>query len=309
MRRRGFTLIELLVVIAIISILIALLLPAVQMAREAARKTQCRNNMKQMGLALQMYVEVQQVFPPSSTSGFGQGVWNYSSSLAPNDPSIHLHSWASLILPYMEGTVVHGQINYFVSSLDPANREVAKQTIPMFRCPSYSGHSFSQDPLYVTTVGYDQFAIRNYVAVGAKTVVGLSGFAPAEGVMFPGSTTTFEQITDGTTNTICLAETREQDAAVWIDGTSASVAAQWCDITRPDFAGQSSSINYQPYFPGGIFPNSIGQLYGPSSQHPDGANHLLCDGSVHFINNSINFIVYDSYVSRNGHENPTPFEG
>jgi len=83
--RRAFTLIELLVVIAIIAILIALLLPAVQQAREAARRTQCKNNLKQIGLAVHNYESSMRVFPPSSTSGFGHGMWNYPGT-GPYDP-------------------------------------------------------------------------------------------------------------------------------------------------------------------------------------------------------------------------------
>src|SRR5580765_7829344 len=100
-RSKGFTLIELLVVIAIIAVLIALLLPAVQAAREAARRVQCKNNMKQLGLALHNYHDQFLVFPPSSTSGLGRGVWMYPGT-GPADPNIHLHSWASLILPEIE---------------------------------------------------------------------------------------------------------------------------------------------------------------------------------------------------------------
>src|SRR6202008_2344979 len=99
-RARGFTLIELLVVIAIIAILIALLLPAVQQAREAARRTQCKNNLHNIGLALHNYESSLKVFPPSSTSGFGRGVWNWPGT-GIQDPNIRLHSFASLILPYI----------------------------------------------------------------------------------------------------------------------------------------------------------------------------------------------------------------
>ena len=298
---RGFTLIELLVVIAIIAVLIALLLPAVQQAREAARRTQCKNNLKQIGLAFHNYEGSARVFPPSSISGFGSGVWFYPAS-GPADPTIRLHSFASLILPYVDGANLYNTIDYNVSSLAPANRTAASQVLSFYRCPSYAGPEFSSDPLYVTTVGYDKFAIRNYVALGAKTVLGLSGAIPADGVLYPGSKTGFRDITDGTSNTILIAETREEKASVWIDGTSASVAARFMIPVPPTYSGTSSSINYQPYFQGGIFPNSIGQNWGPSSRHVGGAHHLLCDGSVRFLSENIDVVLYDALSSRNGGE-------
>jgi prepilin-type N-terminal cleavage/methylation domain-containing protein len=300
-KRRGFTLIELLVVIAIIAVLIALLLPAVQQAREAARRTQCKNNLKQIGLAIHNYESSHLVFPPSSISTFGQGVWNYPGS-GPADPVIRLHSFASLILPYLDGANLYNSIDYNVSALGVANRQAASQILPFYRCPSYSGPDYSADNYYRITVGYDKFAIRNYVAFGARTVVGLSGAVPAEGVMFPRSKTSFRDITDGTSNTIMIVETREENASVWIDGTSAAVAARWFAMTPPNFAGNTVAINYQPYFPGGVFPNSIGQKWGPSSFHEGGAQHLLCDGSVRFISENLDVNVYDALVTKAGGE-------
>ncbi len=269
--------------------------------REAARRTQCKNNLKQIGLAIHNYESSVRVFPPSSTSGLGRGVWGYPGT-GPSDPRIHLHSFASLILPYIDGTNIYNNINYNVSSLDPANQLMASQLLPFYLCPSYSGAQFSTDPLYTTVVGYNRFAIRNYVAMGAKTVVGLSGAITPEGVMYPGSRTGFRDITDGTSNTIMLAETREERAAVWIDGTSASVAARWFAFVPPQFAGNTVSINYEPYFPEGVFPNSIGQNWGPSSFHEGGAHHLLCDGSVRFLSENLDVNVYDSLVTRSGSE-------
>jgi len=300
--RRAFTLIELLVVIAIVGILIALLLPAVQQAREAARRIQCKNNLKQIGLAVHNYESSLRVFPPSSTSGFGQGAWNYPGT-GPSDAAIHLHSFASLILPYIEAGAVYNNINYSVSSLDPVNRNMGSQILPFYRCASFAGNDFSADPLYTTTVGFDRFAIRNYVAMGARTVLGLSGAIPADGVLFPGSRTRFRDITDGTSNTVMITETREQDAAVWIDGTTASVAARWFNVMAPPtFAGATNAINYEPYFPGRVFPNSIGQRFGPSSFHEGGAHHLLCDGSVRFLSENLDASLYDSLITRNGGE-------
>ncbi|QDT56958.1 Type II secretion system protein G precursor [Caulifigura coniformis] len=300
MRRRGFTLIELLVVIAIIAILIALLLPAVQQAREAARRTQCKNNLKQIGLALHNYESSITIFPPSSTSGFGKGVWGWTAA-SEQDRTMHLHSFASLILPYLEQAAVSNNINYNLSSLAVANREMAATQMPFYLCPSYAGPKISADPLYVTTAGFNRYAIRNYVAMGAKTVIGLSGASPAEGCMFPGSKTGFRDMTDGSSNTVMIAETREEKASVWIDGTSAAVAGRYLG-SPPTYAGPRVSINYQPYFPGGLFPNSIGQNWGPSSLHTGGAHHLLGDGSVRFISENIDAGTYDALVTKSGGE-------
>lgn len=299
--RRGFTLIELLVVITIIAILIGLLIPAVQQAREAARRMQCTNNLKQIGLAMHNYESAHRVFPPSSTSGMGMGVWGYPGT-GLSDPAIHLHSFASLILPYIEGANLYDSIDYNVSALAPANQQAASVIPSFYRCPSFSGPDFSDDPLYVTIVGFDRFAIRNYVAMGARTIVGLSGAIPADGVMYPGSRTGFRDIIDGTSSTILIAETRETKASVWIDGTSASVAARSFAMLPPTFAADGVSINAEPYFPAGIFPNSIGQNWGPSSFHTGGAHHLMCDGSVHFLSENMDVRVYDSLTTRNGRE-------
>ena len=300
--RIGFTLIELLVVIAIIAILIALLLPAVQQAREAARRTQCKNNLKQIGLALHNYESSHRVFPPSSTSGFGQGVWLYPVATGPSDPSIHLQSFTSLILPYLERSNIYNQIDYNVSALDPANQDAASQILPFYRCPSYAGRDFADADAYVTGVGFDHFAIGNYVAMGATNVLELSGAMPAEGVMYPGSKTGFRDITDGTSNTIMVAESREERSAVWIDGSSATVAATWLNLTNPPtYAGNSVSINYTPYFLGSAW-GVVDREWGPSSFHEGGAHHLLCDGSVRFISENLDMNLYQSLVTRNGGE-------
>jgi hypothetical protein len=179
--------------------------------------------------------------------------------------------------------------------------------LPFYRCPSYAAKGFSEDPLYTAgQVNFSQFAIRNYVCLGAKTVVGLSGAAPAEGVMYPGSKSKFRDMIDGTSNTVVIAETREENASVWIDGTSASVAARWMDVTAaasiPPYGGASVSINYSVYFQGGIFPNSIEQAWGPSSFHVGGAHHLLGDGSVRFLSENLNVLTYDALVTRAGNE-------
>ena len=300
-KRRGFTLIELLVVMAIIAVLIALLLPAVQQAREAARRVQCKNNLKQMGIAMHNYHDSHKLFPPSSTSPFGRGVWLYPG-LGPNDPNIHLHSWASLIMPQIEQTNLYEQIDYNVSALDPANWPIASQTMSVYSCPSYSGEVYSDHPHYTTLVGMNSFAIRNYTAMGASNVLGLSGAIPADGMLYPQSNTAIKDVTDGTTTTIMLVETREERATVWMDGTTASVAARWFDVMNPPtFAGNSIALNHDPYFLSeAIFgsSNTIDSQWGPSSFHTGGAHHLMVDGSVQFFADSIETGLYDALVTR-----------
>jgi prepilin-type N-terminal cleavage/methylation domain-containing protein len=288
---RGFTLIELLVVIAIIAVLVALLLPAVQQAREAARRTGCRNSLKQIGLALLNYESAHRIFPPGSTSIIDYGVWSS------NPTEYHLHSWASLILPQLDQADVYKQVNYNVSALSPLNYIPASQRLAVYRCPSFSGKDYSQEPLYVKLS--PQYAIRNYVAMGATTVGNL--WKIPDGVIYPGSRSTMDDIKDGTSMTLLIAETREQNAAVWIDGGTASLTSRrYEDSNPPSYAGSQISLNAYPYY------NSAGQgidcLWGPSSPHTGGAHHLFGDGGVRFISQSISPIIYDCLTTRAGGE-------
>lgn len=290
-RRRGFTLIELLVVIAIIAILIALLLPAVQQAREAARRTMCRNNLKQTGLALHNYASTFNVLPPGSTSIIDYGVWSSNPS------QYHLHSWASLILPNLDQSNLYQQVNYNVSALDLINQTAAAQKIAAYRCPSYVGNEYSLEPMYVALS--PRYAIRNYVAIGATTIGNL--WKSPDGSIYAQSTTRFSDITDGTSSTVLIAETREQNAAVWIDGGTASLTSRrYDDSNPPSYAAAEIAINFTPYY------NSAGQgidcLWAASSLHTDGAHHLFGDGSVHFLAQNMSARVYDALVTRAGGE-------
>ena len=121
-----------------------------------------------------------------------------------------------------------------------------------------------------------------------------------QGVLYPASRTKFRDILDGTSNTVVIAETRDDNAMVWIDGTGASVMSRWVDPTNfnPPYGGNSNGINYTPYFPAGMLSNPLNYNYGPSSMHEGGAFHLLGDGSVRFISENIAVTVYDSLVTR-----------
>jgi prepilin-type N-terminal cleavage/methylation domain-containing protein len=293
--RRGFTLIELLVVIAIIAVLVSLLLPAVQQAREAARQTSCRNNLKQIGIALHNYLDTHRVFPPGSTNDIEQGGW------ISNPRSRHIHSWASQILPQIEQGNLHELIDYSVSSMHPLNLRVASAIIPVYRCPSYTGPSYSTDANY--TVHSPQYAIRNYAAMGATDVGHIYGqntgiFAP-DGTIYPLSSNGPRDVTDGLSNTVLLVETREEKMSVWIDGGVGAVVAMPYDAGNgPTYAGAGHALNFQPYFE---YSDPRAE-YGPSSQHTGGAMHLLGDGAVRFISDSVDLGVYKALATRAGGE-------
>jgi len=290
-RQRGvqsaFTIVELLVVIAIIGVLVALLLPAVQMAREAARRSTCSNNLKQIGLALALYADQHGGFPPSSTSQIDFGVWS------PNPAGYHLHSWASLILPYLEQAAMQRQVNYDVSALASANFAAAAQQIAMYRCPSFAGEDYSIDPLY--TQLSPRFALRNYAALGATNVGNL--WQKPDGIIYPRGSTRYADVSDGLSNTFTIVETREPNIAVWIDGGTAAVAARPYDESNaPSYAALRTALNFAPYFPGNG--QGIDARFGPSSMHPQGTMHLIGDGSARFVMDQIDAVAYDALVTR-----------
>ncbi len=315
-KSRGFTLIELLVVIAIIAVLIALLLPAVQQAREAARRTQCKNNLKQIGLAMHNYESTMNAFPPASTSIPGApspnvGVWAFTNSAADNTTN-HLHSFASLILPYLDQGTMYNQLNYNLSSLHATNRPVAEKVIPAYRCPSFNGQDYTSASVYTgLATPAPRYAIRNYAAMAATDTMKLSpsnpmgGFSP-NGAIYPGRSTKIRDITDGTSNTLMVAESREQDASVWIDGSTASFVSSWfnvmnCSSAPYDCAGNSSAINHQNYaMTSQMGVTTLDSVWGPSSLHTGGAQHLLCDGAVVFLSENMALQVYRALTTRAG---------
>jgi prepilin-type N-terminal cleavage/methylation domain-containing protein len=292
--RAGFTLIELLVVIALVATLIALLLPAVQQARESARQTECRNHLKQFGLALHDYHNVHRTFPPSSTSDVEQGGW------IGNPQARHLHSWCEFVLPQLDQATLFNQVDFRVSSFHPNNQPVATTKLPVFRCPSFNGPVRSGQRNYTR---FGDFALSNYVAMGSTSVGviygGNSGLFAPDGCLYPLSSTAMRSITDGLSNTILLVETREEEYAAWTDGgVMAVVALRYDDGNSPTYAGTELALNHTPYFD---YDNPH-VLWGPSSRHAGGAFHLFGDGSVHFVSQHVARAVYAGLTTRAGME-------
>jgi prepilin-type N-terminal cleavage/methylation domain-containing protein len=287
-RACAFTIVELLVVIAIIGLLAALLLPAVQAAREASRRTACTNNLKQIGLAIHSYQGAKSVFPPSNTDEIL--LWDVSEEF-------RNHSWASLILPYAELASLTHAIDFSVSSMARRNQAIAATIVPIYRCPSYTGLEWTDDRHYPQ----GKYAIGNYVSVAASDVEHL--WAPdedtkPEGVIFPTSQIKAADVQDGLTKTMFIAESREERMRVWIDGRTAANTALRYDSSGAPPSELGVSLNYSPYYDDG----DIVSAYGPSSVHPGGAFHLLGDGSVHFFMNEIVPAAYVALCTRAGGE-------
>ena len=247
--RRGFTLIELLVVIAIIAVLIALLLPAVQAARESARKTQCSNNLKQLGLAMHNYLSQQGTFPPLVQNG-SFNVWGntYGTNGMYFDP--WPLDWTASILGQMDQQPLYNQLNFSVSSgwagfgsqgWDPQNTSVLAIQISSLLCPS--------ENMTRTTIGPG--TRKNYVA----NIGGPSNFYAWSGVLVPlkdnppfdyagvywnsnsGTTFGFEGITDGSTNTCMFSETLLGSGPIGpvaLSATSRKTNYQW-QLTIPNY--------------------------------------------------------------------------
>ncbi|MCA9107328.1 MAG: DUF1559 domain-containing protein [Pirellulaceae bacterium] len=277
--RLGFTLVELLVVIAIIGVLVSLLLPAVQMAREAARRTHCGNNLKQIGLALHNYHDTHRVFPAGSLPSFVSGF--------------------TAVLPYLEQGTRHDLYDFGLPYTHPSNVAVINQRIDLFLCPSMpiarpvplaDAHETGGPGSYLLNEGTRQYMTFN------------DGFAPIVWPMygFPNSANSFGSITDGSSQTIAVGETTyDMFDYFWptslpnVGGTLRFGTARW-GVGYPNVSLGSTGRPFNLH--------SVDGLGGFQSMHPAGANFLMIDGSVHFIGDSIHVETYRALGSRGGRE-------
>jgi len=270
--RAGFTLIEALVVIMIIGTLVALLLPAVQAAREAARRTACSNNLHQIGQALHNYHDTHSILPPGSI-------------LAANYPlKTSGWGWGAQILPYLEQAPLFNALNLMVSTADNPNLTALRQSLSVYTCPS--------DPAPST------------ISVGSLTIAtgNFAGSAGSRGLRTPGvlyemSNVDFGKITDGLSRTFLVGERLNQSdpktgnfTSGWYGNLSSQSGNLPNSIATLDVIG-FVPINFSLKLPGCF-----------SSRHPQGAQFLVCDGSVHFLSQTVNVNVYQALGTRSGGE-------
>jgi prepilin-type N-terminal cleavage/methylation domain-containing protein len=300
---RGFTLIELLVVIAIIAVLIALLLPAVQQAREAARRTQCKNNLKQMGLALHNYHDTYRSFPPANVVRFAEKPYGDG------------WTWHARILPQLEQTALYNQVSK-VMGTDSGTYTSALQklaetmTIAAFICPSHpSGNKTLGSVTGIPVSTYNGVCGTNTFNNGdlnQATDVGYRG----NGIFYMNSHTRFGDIPDGSSNTLMVAEVIDD-----IDGSgAANIGSIPGSDRRYNFSADSDGnpptdiseylIGMESNDPINKHKRDIGDNDGEwaGSFHTGGAHFLIGDGTVRFISENISMKVYQGLATRAGGE-------
>ena len=308
-RDRAFTLIELLVVIAIIAILIALLLPAVQQAREAARRSTCKNNLKQLVLALHNYHDTHKVFPPSNIDGLPANCAANSGSLSPNAvENVNGLGWGTFILPFMDQAALYNNIGsetgdfaYHWQDSNHDGNASSGDAIPSSK-EILSGYICPSDPMGGLNSDMENFGKSNYkINAGSN-----AGGGKRTGPFYVNSKTRIRDIIDGTSNTIALIES---DTAPQGPGTQ-NCGASTCNFSGSIWIGarvitsngtwHSNMRHYDIESVGGIntsyMINRSIQTWGDdwiaSSSHEGGVHAALCDGAVRFVSENIDRITY-----------------
>ncbi len=303
--RNAFTLIELLVVIAIIAVLIALLLPAVQQAREAARRTQCKNNLKQMGLALHNYADVHLQFPPGSivnghsTNPFTSVLPFIDQAPAYNQLNFNAPGWSWFGSPadaYYAGQPAGGPNLPVMNGLKP----------PYMFCPSSSlpeTGSMNGATIATTTYVFIQGADSD-----PDTQLTGSGYVSIGGTFFQNSNIKFRDLTDGTSNTIGVGEQSgfgKDAAGKPVDIRSADIPNAWIGSPNLPFSGDPrcfhiTTLRYAMGTRDATLPYASGQVCNTplQSAHTGGSHVLLMDGTVRFLSDNLDITIAKNLALR-----------
>lgn len=282
---RGFTLIELLVVIAIIAILIALLLPAVQQAREAARRSQCKNNLKQLGLALHNYHDIHGLFPAASYLDKAGGSINSQ------------WAWSVMILPQLDQAPAFNILDIGPSTFeqaagDPVRLKILITPMSVFICSSDPEGGVNRNRPFLQKAGGGLcvgMILAQEVEFAKSNYMGCNGNRDNDGIFDSGNNRKvgIRDITDGTTNTIMVGERGSRDghwAGVWAgqELTCDGITNVWCLAGKTEYQMNTGKFSDQSSTDATDNP-----LLAFSSPHEGGAHFLLADGSVRFISENI----------------------
>ena len=313
-RRAGFTLVELLVAIAIIGTLVGLLLPAVQSAREAARRNACVNNVKQLGLSLLNFEGTRRRLPAASDRGWNGGGGGYS--------------WIAICLPFIEEMNLHAQMSSASSRFSTPyssglNATAARTALPQLLCPSFGSVAVGATAFGASSTSVTQAGITNYKGTAAEgyTSAGVPDSGAGGGGVLtlqtwspePGNSKaviTLAMISDGTSKTFMVAETRETTQAAWIDGSRAWVTAATgqgtFNSTARTWTGTSALLEQTKTTPAWAGYGSTTPQLGPSSSHQGNLTmHGYADGHVGQVSGDIDVNLYFSLYTRGDSETIT----
>lgn len=306
-RRNAFTLVELLVVIAIIGVLVSLLLPAVQAAREAARRMQCQNNLRQTGLALHNYATTHGSFPSHT----------YYSPRP--DGSYHYSGWVPQILPFFEQANLGELYDFRHSFFDLQNQPAIETKLPMFECPSTPGGAgLIPSVRHRSSSGWNIDTSRGAYASdysgnrGYNNPVIMPGISKAArlGMFDEGTNIGFQEVTDGTSNTLMVFEAAGR-AHWYVNNRMESEEANfggWHDYWAGTNSGWVYGFQDDGKTRNGPRPiNATNKWGNPYAFHAGIINSVLVDGSVRTISETVNAVTFYSACSRAGGEVNTEF--
>jgi prepilin-type N-terminal cleavage/methylation domain-containing protein/prepilin-type processing-associated H-X9-DG protein len=306
--RRGFTLIELLVVIAIIAVLIALLLPAVQAAREAARRIQCTNNIKQLGLALHNYHDVHGQFP------LGAQGRNPATGLYYAAPLLNRQPFFVAVMPFVEQGNLFSSYNAMLSFNDISNTTTRQTPMSTLQCPSDTPQFFNQvgGSALVSGDAKGSYGV-NWGTNAYWDQGGGNGIRQAPFYLSYGAR--LGDITDGTSNTLAIMEmiqapspngtpqVADRRARIWNDDSACyQISTRFGPNSRlPDYGTCANDpVRGLPCINDTVNSNLF--YMGARSRHPGGVNALLCDGSVRFFKDSIGIPTWKALSTSAGGE-------
>jgi prepilin-type N-terminal cleavage/methylation domain-containing protein/prepilin-type processing-associated H-X9-DG protein len=304
--RAAFTLIELLVVIAIIAILIGLLLPAIQKVREAANRTRCQNNCKQIGLALHNYAGAMGFFPPGGINTVSQ------ASIKLGVPSLSPpleHGWAVWLLPYLEQDPLFRQYHVDKDWRAAVNQPVRETQLALFQCPSTPDgprfHSSSSGG-FSWTVAASDYGVCDAISTAAviAPLIDAASKANPEGLMRFNELHTFADIPDGTSNTFVIAEDAGRPFVYRVGGARApgtqpntgfGNGAGWCDTANEYIVHGTVPDGSSDGGPCALNCSNGNEIY---SFHPGGANVIFADGSIRMLKTGMDIRIVARLVTR-----------